>query len=68
MQLNNAAFGVGAIAAPALVSWNLHDRESFHLSYWAIAGVNILVAVLPLLVKSPQRLEVVQFCRLYYMG
>eukprot|EP00041_Stephanoeca_diplocostata_P034665 m.1194042 g.1194042 ORF g.1194042 m.1194042 type:complete len:468 (-) comp24559_c0_seq9:2711-4114(-) len=57
MQLNNAAFGVGAIAAPALVSWNLRERESFHLSYWAIAGINILVAILPLLVKSPQRLE-----------
>lgn len=36
MQINNAAYGAGALLAPLLVAANIKVNNGFHLSYWAI--------------------------------
>ena len=53
LQLNNAAFGIGALAAPVLVSWDLDRSGSFHNAYYIIGGINIAVAIVPLLIPTP---------------
>ena len=50
LQLNNAAFGIGALLAPVLVSVDLSRSGSFHAAYFAVAAV---AAAMVLWVPSP---------------
>lgn len=54
MQLNNAAFGLGALIAPVLVSVELQNRGSFHWTYRAIGMLNLCVAFISLPYPAPQ--------------
>ena len=54
MQLNNAAFGVGSLLAPAIISLELRERNSFHWSYWGIGVANVCVAFMPFPFPTPR--------------
>mmetsp|Transcript_11746 Transcript_11746/g.30179 ORF Transcript_11746/g.30179 Transcript_11746/m.30179 type:complete len:528 (-) Transcript_11746:914-2497(-) len=55
LQINNAGFGIGALTAPLLVSWDLSQHGTYHNAYWIIAGLNFVIAFTPLLLPSPRR-------------
>lgn len=54
MQLNNAAFGLGSLIAPLLVSLELRERDSFHWTYRAVGLLNLCVAFVTLPYPTPR--------------
>lgn len=53
MQLVNAAFGLGSLIAPAVVSLELRERDSFHWTYRAIGLLGVCVAFISLYFPTP---------------
>ena len=54
MSLFHAGFGLGSLAAPVFVSFDLRSTGSFHHAYWLIGLLNILICVPVLGLPSPQ--------------
>lgn len=54
MHVNNAAFGLGSLVSPSLVSWELGQRQSFHYAYYAIGLANLGAAFLTLPFPTPR--------------